>query len=266
MPKFILAALVAMVSVTPYYAAANQVVDTLSDLKVTVTVQEEPFTGPAFQLFATDDCSAFATQRHPIDIMMGQQRPPVKQAPKPPPPPLPKKSEEGGLLEDLDLADQVLDGMIKIGAKIWKIIEANKPVVNVETKVAHALPFNVKCWMDLENWQMPKSYKYNVKYTNLFGIDVVNFTFRVLYTYGATYDGHGQYLSNVSIHPAELDVAWGYTFNSKVETGRLINLGTKLDPVAGMELKLNWQIATPLKDSQSSEIFFVTGRGEIQRN
>ena len=120
--------------------------------------------------------------------------------------------------------------------------------------------------MDLESWKVPKVYRYNVVYTNLFGVDVVNFTFRVVYSYGGSYEGRGRYLANVSVHPAELDVLWGYTFNSKVEVQRLLNLGTKQDPVAGMEMKLSWQVSTPIKDSQQTKIFFVTGNGEVTQD
>lgn len=235
--------------------AKADVIDALSNLKVKVTVEEEPFTGEAYSLFSTDECSAFAIQQ---TRPMGQKQ-------------IPPKSSSGtisdlkGLVEDLVDLDNILNGIEKIGARVWRIIEANRPVVSTQSQVANALPKNVSCWMDLENWQVPKSYKYNVKYSNLFGMDVVNFTFRVLYTYGASYMGRGQYLSNVSVHPAELDVMWGYTFNSKVIVERLINLGTKENPVAGMEMKLTWQISTPMKDSQQTETFFVSGNGEFKR-
>ena len=177
-----------------------------------------------------------------------------------------KDSDLGDLAEDLSTLDEVLTAIEKIGTRIWKLVEANRPVVHVESKVANALPRNVSCWMDLENWKVPKVYKYNVTYKNLFGAEVVNFTFRVIYTYGASYEGRGKYLSNVSVHPAELDLLWGYTFNSKVEVQRIINLGTKEEPVAGMEMKLIWQVSTPLKDSQQSKIFFITGAGEVSQD
>ncbi len=239
------------IALTSYGASADvsKVVDKISDLAVTVKITEEPLIGEAFSLFQTDKCSAFAIQHLPEDYMTS-----------------PMDTSPADLLKGLSDLDNILTAIEKVGTRIWNIIERNRPVVHAESKIANALPKNVDCWMDLENWQMPKSFKYNVKYTNFFGIDVVDYTFRIVYTYGASYMGHGKYLSNVSVHPAELNVAWGYTFNSKVEIQRLINLGTKEDPIAGMDMKLWWQISTPIKDSQSTESFFVTGRGEIQRN
>lgn len=247
-------------------AQTSTTLDANSGYKVEVRVEEEAFTGEAYKAFSTDKCTPFAIQ-HGIGVYKNDdvKKPsPPKQVEKP------KDKTTGGslsdLVEDVSELDAVLSAIEKVGTRVWKIIEANRPVVNVESKVANALPRDVDCWMDLENWQMPKSYKYNVTYKNLFGVEVVNFTFRVVYTYGASYNGHGKFLSNVSVHPANLDVVWGYTFNSKVEVQRLINLGTKEDPVAGMEMKLSWQISTPMKDTQESQNFFVTGNGEIKQN
>src|SRR5690348_8485572 len=42
------------------------------------------------------------------------------------------------------------DQIITIGEKIWKIIEAGKPVVTTTTPVVSALPRGVECWSDLE--------------------------------------------------------------------------------------------------------------------
>ncbi len=276
-------------------ADAKPAFDSLSDLTVEMKVTEEEFRGPSVSLFDTDDCSAFAIQSDPRTGVYGYedgydydfpnfpQFPPPKkdkpkkrvddarQDPRDRKKDIPRKPSEGDsdlsdLAEDVSTLDEVLTAIEKIGTRIWKLVEANRPVVHVETKVANALPRNVSCWMDLENWKVPKVYKYNVLYKNVFGAEVVNFTFRVIYTYGASYEGKGKYLSNVSVHPAELDVLWGYTFNSKVEVQRIVNLGTKADPVAGMEMKLNWQISTPIKDSQQSKIFFITGNGEVSQD
>lgn len=289
------------VSMTSNAAQADvkSTIDSLSDLKMEMTVTEEEFAGQAISLFDTDDCSAFAIQGdqqrsdvfgyengYDYDFPGFPQFPPKKkEKPKKrvdndddensprerarkttPRKPSDRDSDLGDLAEDVSTLDEVLTAIEKIGTRIWKLVEANRPVVHVESKVANALPRNVSCWMDLENWKTPKVYRYNVKYTNLFGADVVNFTFRVIYTYGASYEGRGKYLSNVSVHPAELDVLWGYTFNSKIEVQRIVNLGTKEEPVAGMEMKLIWQVSTPIKDSQQSKIFFITGAGEVSQD
>ena len=93
--------------------------------------------------------------------------------------------------------------IINAGQQLWKVIEDNKPVVHVETPVAHALPRGLSCWSDLERWQTPRTEGYEVAYENGFGKEVVKFRFRLQYTYGGRRKGHGRYLANVTVLPAE---------------------------------------------------------------
>lgn len=158
-----------------------------------------------------------------------------------------------------------LDDIINVGQEVWKIIEANKPVVNVDMPVAHAMPKGIQCWTDLERWQTPKSFMYRIDYKNLFGYTVVSFHFRVSYVYGGSFNGAGQYLANVSVAPATLDVAWGYNVDAQTVIGQTVNLGTKENPEAGVSLNVQWRIKTVMKDSDNTESFFIRANGDIQR-
>jgi len=159
-----------------------------------------------------------------------------------------------------------VEGIITIGSKIWKIIEANKPVVNVVHQSASALPQGVDSWLDLENWQPPVSKVYMVKYKNLYGMEVVRYSFRVMFTHSGQFNGKGRYISKVSAMPADLAVSWGYTFNSEAVVGDTVNLGTLDSPVAGMELTINWKVDTVMRHMNQSETFFVTGDGRFDRH
>lgn len=152
--------------------------------------------------------------------------------------------------------------IVAIGEKVWQIIEANKPVVNIETPVAHALPRGLECWADLEHWQAPKTQSYEVVYKNGFGMEVVKFRFRLQFTYGGGKAELGQYLANVTVLPSELNVMWGYTFNARAEVAQAINLGTKANPLAGLEMNIRWNVKTVLKESENSFHFFVQGDGK----
>jgi len=164
-----------------------------------------------------------------------------------------------------DIPEFSLDDIINVGEKVWKMIEANKPVVNVDMPVAHAMPKGVQCWADLERWQTPKSYMYRVEYQNLYGYTVVTFHFRLSYVYGGSLNGKGLYLANVAVVPATLDVAWGYKFDASTIIGQTVNLGTKEDPEAGISLGVKWRIRTLMKDSDNTENFFIRANGELQQ-
>jgi|GEM_PF-1320261 len=166
------------------------------------------------------------------------------------------------LADENSALDQITwDQIINIGQKVWEIVQAGKPVVHMETPVAYALPRGLNCWTDLEHWQPPRTQIYEVKYKNGFGMEVVKFRFRLHYTYGGGKAERGQYLANVSVLPAELNVLWGYNFDANVEVQPAINLGSSENPIGGLELNVRWVVKTVLKESVNSFHFFVQGDG-----
>lgn len=157
-----------------------------------------------------------------------------------------------------------LEQIVALGQRIWKLVEANKPVVDiVEQPRVSAVPEGTESWMQLEGWQNPRSRVYRIEYKNLYGITVIAFAFRVTFTYGGGVKGKGQYLANVSVIPAEVQVAWGYKFNASVEVAKLVNAGSRQSPIAGMELGVRWQIDTVMKHERRTSAFFVRGDGEF---
>jgi hypothetical protein len=155
--------------------------------------------------------------------------------------------------------------IVNIGQKVWEVVQAGKPVVNVHgAPMAFALPRGLTCWNQLDSWQAPKVNSYEVTYKNGFGMEVVKFRFRLQYTYGGGKSGKGKYLANVTVMPAEINVLWGYTFNANVDVQQALNLGTTDSPVAGLEMNLKWSVSTVLKQSENSFHFFVQGDGVSQ--
>ncbi len=165
----------------------------------------------------------------------------------------------------------VVDSLIALGKKIYPIIEAGKPVLSSELPVTHVLPklenevndFDLTLSM-MENWQMPKSRSYKVVYENIYGMEVISFTFTVHFQYGGSYDGKGKYLTGVFVSATELFVAWGFEFSASTEVVSITNHGTLANPVAGLSLKLSWAAKTIVTESQSSKVFHVTGNGLIK--
>lgn len=173
----------------------------------------------------------------------------------------PDGADLGGLGGDLSAANLVLDQIINIGKKVWDVIAANKPVANFQTDTANALPKGATGWETLAGWQVPASRLYRFTYQNGFGMDVVDFKFRVLYSFGGNVGGKGHYLANVTVVPADLSVDWGYTFNAQASVPAVLDAGTAADPVGAAQLLVSWKIDTVIKHEQSSESFDVRGDG-----
>lgn len=158
----------------------------------------------------------------------------------------------------------MLGQIVNFGQKLWKLIEAGKPVVNFEGQSANALPLGTEGkWQSLENWQEPRGRIYTITYKNLYKVEVVRFEYRLLFTPGGTYNGKGQYLSNVAVNPQNLSVAWGYDVAATSKVVNVVNTGSRTDPVAGIELLVDWRIKTVANNLRSTTSFFVRGDGKF---
>jgi hypothetical protein len=163
----------------------------------------------------------------------------------------------------LDAIEAIVDQIINIGKKIFAIVAAGKPVVNIAMDTANALPQGVTCWSDLAGWNVPNSKVYNVVYENGFGMAVVDFTYRVTFTAGGNVDGIGQYITNATFLPANLSVGWGFQFDAAAQIPSVFNMGSRKDPVAGMQMNLAWKLTSPVAHEQSVESFHVSGQNVL---
>lgn len=164
-----------------------------------------------------------------------------------------------GSTDPLKGIELVLDQIINIGKKIFNVIEAGRPVVNIKIDTANALPKGLTCWSDLSGWNMPQSKVYNVQYENGFGMTVVDFTYRVLYTAGGSADGVGKYITNATFQPANVSVSWGWELDAVASIPSVFNTGSKVSPVAGMQMNMEWKVTSVAAHEQGAETYFVSG-------
>lgn len=157
------------------------------------------------------------------------------------------------------------DMLINVGEKIWEIVKAGEPTLDFKTKSASAIPAQAQCLFALTSWKAPRSATYKVSYKNGFGMEVISMTYKLIYTYGGRFDGVGQYLSQVSIHPAQVQVSWGFDFDASVDVQQILNVGSSESPEAGMQISLEWSVGSVVNKHQASEIYFVQGSGAMER-
>ena len=177
----------------------------------------------------------------------------------------PRVSDTGDIGSGLDEAGIALDQIINMGTKIWKIIEANKPVVNLNFVSANALPKGVTDWQDMQGWEAPMSQIVHTTYTNGFNMTVVDFAYRIIFTYGGTVNGKGKYITQMQVLPANLSVAWGYTFEASADANTITNAGTSKSPIAALQAAVQWQIKTVIKDMQQTDSCYMRGDGLFQQ-
>lgn len=154
--------------------------------------------------------------------------------------------------------------IVQIGKIIYDIIKENKAVVNLKFDHTSAIPAKAKNVTYLSGWKGPKVRSFRMVYENGFGMEVVDFRFRLVYSYGASFEGKGSYLANVSIYPAKLSVAWGYTFNASTYIPAVLNIGTDEAPISALEMHLSYSIETPMKNEKNTISIFLDGEGKEQ--
>lgn len=172
----------------------------------------------------------------------------------------------GGGYGGYDPSDPVgkIRDIVNLGKEIWDIVQQNRPITKYEHNYATAVPASITDWRDLESWQVPRSILVSLAYKNMFGGEVVKFSYRILYTYGGKLDNKGLYLTNATIVPHNLKVSWGYTFDAKVDVPSVINVGNKANPIAGMEMLLKWTVSTALKETTETSSYFIKGDGSMK--
>lgn len=159
----------------------------------------------------------------------------------------------------LDLGD--VKAWITLGLKIWDIVKANQPVVNVQTQTVSVLPSIQPKWQEMETWKGPQAKSYTIAAKNLYGLTVMAHTYTVAFHYGGSLGGHGQFLANATIIPTNVSASWGFTLDSSVKVGEPLNGGTRLDPIPGIGLGLEWSMSSFLSKRLGRDQFYVRGDG-----
>lgn len=163
---------------------------------------------------------------------------------------------------DWDKAKVVIDDLIELGSKAWEFVNANKPVATTETQTASAVPKGVDFWTDLQGWETPNSHLFQLVFKNKLGSRVVDLSYRIVYGWGGTFDGKGHFLSDVTVLPTEIITSWGYTVTATSKIVGVVNVSkVKGDPIAAMQVQLDFDIQTPIKRIDLASRYFVRGDG-----
>ena len=179
---------------------------------------------------------------------------------------LPNPGTVAGELNEISI---IIDSILAIGKKIWPIIEAGRPVINDKLAppvsiVPHLQDANTGVLYEMENWSIPKSMSVRVSYKNLFGMEVVGFTYTVLFQYNGSYNNVGQYVTGLAVVASDIYTAWGFNFDANSELISIANVGTKYSPVASGNIKVSYKVTGKLNEARTASVIYVDGSGRIQ--
>ncbi len=162
----------------------------------------------------------------------------------------------------------IINQLLVIGEKIWKIVEGGRPVANVANmKTVDVLPSSegksLKAF-DLSGWSLPRVKGFKVEIKNGFGMKVITFHYRLFYSYGGTLDGSGAYLSGVTVEPRIVSPAWGFSFDVETHVVNVANIGNKnTGETAALTLQLRYRAKSVVSDVTRTETYTFVGDGRL---
>lgn len=156
-----------------------------------------------------------------------------------------------------------LNQVVNIAENAWNFIQANQPTLDVQTNYANAIPSGFTDWTQLENWKDPMSQCFQVDYKNGFGMNVVGFSYCVVYTPGGDYQGKGLYLDHIQIIPSDIQVSWGYKLDAVTSVPSVSNSGSSDNPVASAEVHMKFSVSTALKKDSQEHAYYMKGDGSF---
>jgi hypothetical protein len=162
-----------------------------------------------------------------------------------------------------DIIDDI-DKIINIGKKVWEIIDAGQPVLDLKVDVATALPLGAKCWNDLERWSRPAAKQYRVTYKNVYGVDGIRYEFQIQWLAGGRVDGQGRFIGYAAVIPVNVYAMWGLKLASKNTVASVFNVGTKSDPIGAMHMTMNWRVKAPFQKFEQALTFYIDGAGNFE--
>lgn len=167
------------------------------------------------------------------------------------------------LSKELDGVGVIIDKIVNLGKKVWAVVENGRPVVNVNSLFANALPAGARS-SELENFSEFQFQSIRHQGVNLYGATVYDVIYTLVHRYGGTYQGRGAYLEGVSVLPQRVEVMWGYNLDLKVEQVSAVNIGDRENPVASLALQTSLNVKTVLQELRLKNIHeFVGNRAEV---
>ncbi len=167
----------------------------------------------------------------------------------------------------------LLNNILNFGKEVWKVVEKGRPVVDVQTTYANALPGKSKDErpLDLQGWTRPYADIYHLQFVNKWGVTVVDGYFNIWKTTRGRYpsedgNGIGYYIANTTIVPEELTVKFGFDFSMSVKALDPINVGTHENPIAGIQMLLTLRVDNFLGHWEETRSYFVRGDDTPSKN
>jgi hypothetical protein len=183
-------------------------------------------------------------------------------------------SAGGGMNDRIATTGQVIAvarDIVALGEAIYELVKKGKPTNVTEYAPISVIPKEPGTkepvdLFDLEGFSMPVERAFVARIKNGVGKEVVQFTYKIMFSYGGSYNGAGKYLTSVIIVPQSVKTSFGWDFNASMKLSGMMNHGTKADPVAGIMITIKYQMNGWSTAYERNDTIHITGRGEFKNH
>ncbi len=159
--------------------------------------------------------------------------------------------------------------IVALGESIYALVQKGKPVNQTEYAPISVVPRDpttreVMDPFELEGFSVPVEKVFRARIKNMAGQDIVGFTYKVVYSYGGSYNGAGKYLTAVQIVPSAVSTKFGWEFNATMRVSGIMNHGTKADPIAGVLVAIKYQMNSWGRAEERNDTIHVSGNGQLK--
>ena len=155
--------------------------------------------------------------------------------------------------------------IVDLAFRVWGIIQANKPVANIDSIAANALPNLAKeHWEQVTGWKPERWAEFETTITNGLGMNVIELKYQVRFIYGGSVRGKGLYIASAQVMPTSIKVLWGFTLNVAVAVSSIINVGTEENPVAQIGLDVTQQYASTFTNQTKVNRYIMNAAGMLK--
>lgn len=161
-----------------------------------------------------------------------------------------------------------IDGMLAVGQKIWKIVDASRPVVTTNFSPSISVLPDLSgvnpALNQMAHWSRPISRSFRVSLRNASNTELLGFTYSIYFQFNGSYKGKGKYIANLKVDASDIYASWFYNFDATSELVGVANVGTDEEPVASAIMKISYAIKKFGTDVRKVTRFYVDGLGNIQ--
>ncbi len=194
----------------------------------------------------------------------------------PTPTPAPTPSTFNDRVQQVGGVIQTAKDVVALGEAIYALVEHGRPKVTTDYAPISILPRDPSNSatdptlkyavdpFDMEGFSLPVEKMITAKVKSATGGEAVVFQYKVIYSYGGSYNGVGKYLTGINIIPSSIKVSHGWTFNSSMKLTGMLNHGTRANPIVGALITIKYSMSSMTQAFERNDTIYINGDGSMK--